>query len=102
MMGKKASVGPFALRIPGVAERIMISHSSLKERVAALEQQMVDMKVHQVNGAGDKPWLRTLGMFGDDPAMKEIFAEALKLRDKDRQRVRRRPTKRAASSRAKR
>jgi len=36
-----------------------------------------------------KDWRRTVGMFTDDPGMKELFAEAIKLREADRRKARR-------------
>jgi hypothetical protein len=38
----------------------------------------------------DKDWRRTIGMFTDNPGMKELFAEAMKLREADRKKARRR------------
>ena len=36
----------------------------------------------------DKDWRRTIGMFTDNPGMKELFAEAMKLRAADRKKAR--------------
>jgi hypothetical protein len=69
---------------------------SLKERVAALESQMAKILAQQANGAGKKDWRRTVGMFTDNPGMQELFAEAQKVRDADRQRSGRRRSKRRA------
>ena len=38
-----------------------------------------------------KDWRRTVGRFTDNPGMKELFAEAMKLREADRRKARRRP-----------
>jgi hypothetical protein len=53
---------------------------SLEERVAALEQAVFsrDRKV------GRDDWKTTLGMFDDDPMMKEIIDEALRIREEER------------------
>jgi len=72
----------------------------MEQRVAALEQQVAELKAQERNGREQKPWLRALGMFAGDEGMKEIFDEALKLREQDRQRARR-STKKAAKPRAK-
>jgi hypothetical protein len=67
-----------------------MSRLSLEQRVAVLEQKIADLQANARNGAKPKPWLRTLGLFGNDEGMLEIFDEAMKLREKDRQRARRR------------
>jgi hypothetical protein len=47
----------------------------------------------------DKDWRRTVGLFTDNPQMKELFAEAMKLREADRRKAgRRQPNKRPAAS----
>ena len=56
---------------------------SLEERVAALEHKVALMSDAE-NGCGEKPWLRTMGKF---EGLKEIFEEAMKLREKDRARA---------------
>lgn len=63
---------------------------SLEERVAALEQQVAELKAALANGHRPKDWRRTIGMFTGDEVMKSIFDEALKLREQDRERARRR------------
>ena len=65
---------------------------SLEDRVAVLEQEVSELKARQGNGT-EKDWRRTIGRFTDNPGMKELFAEALKLREADRRKMRRRPTK---------
>jgi hypothetical protein len=70
---------------------------SLEQRVAALEQELAELKSRPGNGRV-KDWRRTIGMFTDNPGMKELFAEAMKLREADRRKARRgqqrkRPTK---------
>jgi hypothetical protein len=78
-----------------------VPKQTLEQRVAALEQQVAQMKAQGINGRDQKPWLRVQGVFAGDEGMKEIFEEALKLREKDRQRSRRRYTKKPATRRAK-
>ena len=60
---------------------------SLEERVAVLEQELSELKSRQGNGR-DKDWRRTIGVFTDNPPMKELFAEAMKLREADRRKAR--------------
>jgi hypothetical protein len=60
------------------------------------------MKITAKNALVDrrhKDWRRTIGMFTDNPEMKVLFAEAMKLREADRRKARRRrQTKRPATS----
>jgi hypothetical protein len=42
--------------------------------------------------SGKKDWRRTVGTF---PGLQEVFAEAMKIREADRRKARRRPGKRA-------
>lgn len=64
--------------------------SELKNRIEALEEQVSDLKAAAGAGTDGRNWRSAMGMFGDDPIMKEIFAEALKYREADRERTRRR------------
>jgi len=75
--------------------------STVEQRVAALEQKVAALMPSGENGRDQKPWLRVQGMFAGDDGMREIFDEALKLREEDRQRTRRRSAKKPAASRAK-
>ena len=65
-------------------------HLTIEKRVAALEQQVAELKAAVADGRRPKDWRRTIGMFAGDEVMKRIFDEALKLREKDRERARRR------------
>jgi hypothetical protein len=73
---------------------------SLEQRVAALEQAFAELKLKRGKGKGhEKDWRRTVGMFTDNPGMKELFAKAMKLREADRHKaLRRQPKKRPAQS----
>lgn len=57
---------------------------TMEQRVAALEQQVAELKAQERDGREQKPWPRVLGMFAGDEGMKEIFDEALKLREQER------------------
>jgi len=61
----------------------------LKARVAALERQVAELKEAGSSRPRERDWRSTLGMFGDDPVMKQIFDEALKIREADREKARR-------------
>ena len=63
---------------------------SLEERVAALEQKVQQL---ENRGARKKDWQKTIGMFTDNPGMQELFADAMKLRETDRKKARRRNRK---------
>jgi hypothetical protein len=61
---------------------------SIERRVAVLERELSELKARE--GIGHvKDWRRTVGMFTDNPGMKELFGEALKLREADRRKARR-------------
>jgi hypothetical protein len=77
-----------------------MSDQTLEQRVAVLEKEIRELKSHNKNGLGQKPWLRIQGMFGGDELMKEIFEEARKIRENDRRRARNRYTKNASTRRA--
>jgi hypothetical protein len=64
-----------------------MTQSLLEKRVAALEDEVADLKVRLL-GASRKDWRRTVGMFTDNPGMQEIFDEALKFREENRRRTR--------------
>jgi hypothetical protein len=66
---------------------------SLEQRVAALEQEVSELKARSGNGRV-KDWRQTVGRFTDNPEMKELFAEAMKLREADRRKARRPSAKR--------
>lgn len=68
--------------------------ATLEERVAALEQEVAQLKGQRGVEPGKHDWRRTIGMFTDDPGMLDLFAEAMKLREADRKKVRRRAPKR--------
>ena len=66
---------------------------TLEERIAVLEQQVADLKTAVANGQGLEDWRRTIGMFAGDEVMKRILDEALRFRERDRERARHRPAK---------
>jgi hypothetical protein len=70
----------------------------LEQRVAALERQLAEMKSQQGAAPGKEDWRQTVGMFTDDPEMLELFAEAMKLREADRKKARRRVNRRRVKS----
>ena len=70
---------------------------SLEQRVAALEQELAELRSERRPRRG-KDWRRTIGMFTDKPEMAAVFAEAQKLREADRNKARGPRVKRPAKS----
>jgi hypothetical protein len=69
-----------------------MSQATLEERVARLEKRL-DELVQEKPTKGQPPskdWRRTVGMFKDDPIMKEIIDEALRMREEERRQARER------------
>lgn len=71
----------------------------LRTRVAELERQVAELK-QQGTGPGPGDWRRTIGMFGDDPGMRRLFDDALKIRERDREKARRSNKKRRSRVKA--
>ena len=66
---------------------------SLEQRVAALEQRRAEMQPGPANGPGKNDRRQTVGIFTDNPGMLELFADAMAIREADRQKARRRSRK---------
>ncbi len=67
-----------------------MSRNQLEERVAALEHQLADLRAVVERSQLGKDWRSTVGMFTGDEFMKQVFEEALRIREADRERARRR------------
>ena len=68
-----------------------MSLQTIEERVAALEHQVAQLTRRLLPGEKlppEKDWRSTLGMFADDPIMKEIIEEGRKIRELDREQTR--------------
>jgi hypothetical protein len=74
--------------------------NDLRERVAELEKQVAELRAElaSVRQAPEKDWRRTIGMFDGDEGMRELFDEAMKIRDADRRRARRSSKKQAQAA----
>ena len=70
-----------------------MSQRTLEQRLTDLEQQVAELRTAQANGERPKDWRRTIGMFTGDDVMMQIFDEAMKYRERDRERARRRNAK---------
>ncbi len=67
-----------------------MSQQTLEERVRVLEEKF-DQLSRQLRPDGEPgrdDWKSTVGMFANDPIMKEIDEEARKIREADRERAR--------------
>jgi len=67
-----------------------VRRPTLEDRVAALEREVAELKTAAANGSRTKDWRRAIDMLRGDEGMREIFDAALKEREKDRERARRR------------
>jgi hypothetical protein len=78
-----------------------VASGSLEKRVAQLELQVAKLQSELSTSPprNGKDWRRTIGMFTDDPGMKEIFEEARKIREADRRKTRAPTAKRRKPSR---
>ena len=63
----------------------MTPAATLEERVAALEVTVALLLSQSDSVVAKKDWRSTLGMFADDPIMKEIDEEGRRIREADRQ-----------------
>ncbi len=65
-----------------------MSEQTLEQRVAALEHQVEQLAKRLLPGEKlppNKDWRSTVGMFANDPIMKEIIEEGRKIRERDRE-----------------
>jgi CO/xanthine dehydrogenase Mo-binding subunit len=58
---------------------------SLEERVTRLEEEVAALKAGK---PGPRDWMTTVGMFDGDETLHAVFQEALKLREADRAKAR--------------
>jgi len=66
-----------------------MSETTLEDRVTALESQVAELMEKVLSPPITKDWRSTIGMFADDPVMREIDEEGRKIREADRERARR-------------
>ena len=68
-----------------------MSQQTLEERVAALEKEVARLsgQFRPDGEPGRDDWKSVVGMFANDPIMKEIQEEGRKIREADRRRARR-------------
>lgn len=61
---------------------------TIEERVSSLERTVEQLVCTKLREPGRDDWRKTIGMFRDDPLMKEIDEEGRKIREADRERAR--------------
>ena len=71
-----------------------MSQTKVEERITALERTVAQLVQSRRSAGRVKDWKRTVGMFSGNELMKEIDAAGQKIREMDRQRARRRASKR--------
>jgi len=72
-----------------------MAKTTLEQRVQTLEAEVQELRAElHSKTTRKKDWRRTAGMFTDDEGMKELFREALKIREADRAKARKKYAKR--------
>ncbi len=67
-----------------------MSASNLEKHGAAPRSKTKERVSNSQKSKRLKDWKRTIGIFTDDDGMKQIFVEAMKIRERNRQQARRR------------
>jgi hypothetical protein len=67
----------------------MSNPSTLEQRVDLLEKKVAELMERILAPPVEKDWRSTIGMFKDDPIMKEIQEEGRKIREAEREEARR-------------
>jgi hypothetical protein len=62
-----------------------MTSATLEERVTTLERQVAGLMERILAPAPEKDWRSTIGMFANDPVMREIQEEGRKIREADRE-----------------
>ena len=70
----------------------IMAQLTVEQRLTSLEEKIAQLSaaIHLPLKPGKYDWLKTVGMFGNDEVMKEIDALALKYREDDRRKARKR------------
>jgi hypothetical protein len=63
--------------------------AELERRVDTLEKQVAELMNRILAQPPDKDWRSTIGMFANDPLMREIQEEGRKIREAEREEARR-------------
>jgi len=65
------------------------SVTALEQRVDVLEKQVAEVLQRILTSKPKEDWRSTVGMFANDPVMREIDEEGQKIREADRKEARR-------------
>ena len=66
-----------------------MAETNLEDRVATLEKQVADLMERILAPPPESDWRSTIGMFKDDPIMRQVDEEGRKIREADREQARR-------------
>lgn len=66
-----------------------MSQHTVEKRLAAIEHQVAELKSVVDASLRPKDWRQTVGMFLGDEVMGRVLDEALRLREEDRKKIRR-------------
>src|SRR5581483_11070386 len=77
---------------PQSLRRSAMASSNLAARIRDVERELARLRSEIEQLKAPKDWRSTIGMFGGDKVMEEIFEEGRKIRERDRERARRATT----------
>ena len=64
-----------------------MSDATLEERIAALEKTVAELLAQSKSTPDGKDWRSAIGMFANDPVMKEIDEEGRRIRQEGRRKA---------------
>ena len=62
-----------------------MAQQTIEDRVSAIEKTLAQLISQMGSPAKEKGWRSTIGMFADDPVMRQIQEEGQKIRKAERQ-----------------
>ena len=65
-----------------------VTLESLELRVTELENRLAELLPKARHEPGRDDWMKTVGMFSNDPIAQQVFQGALKIREAERERAR--------------
>ena len=64
-----------------------VTLENLEQRVAQLEHRLENLLPKSRHEPGRDDWMKTLGMFRNDPVAAEVIRETLRIREEERERA---------------